>query len=283
MAAPAAAAAAAPAAPAAASAAAAPAAPRVIAVRTRPRRVRADAVPELRALFALEELPLGETDAEVELAGVPLAAANALRRVLIDELPGRSLQVPADGWRPAAATDPFMLPQFVNARIALLPLRRDLSAAEAATLRLKLCVANASAVPRSVYAGELEAESGLMPAALLNPTARLAVLQPGGCLDIRGIRVAAGVGRDDAAFQVACRGAFRFLDVPQYPPEDLLPLGAPHCREGGYTVPSTRAAPRHFAVTFTLPATTGDDAEVRAAVEDACRDVVRRLRPVGSS
>jgi len=237
----------------------------------------------LRELFRLERLPLAEARVEIELKGVPTAVVNALRRVVTDEMPGRCLQVPADSFDAEQSTDPFMLPQFVNQRIALIPLRPQIPADVVSGLRLRLDVANKGTSTLAVYAGDLEVAEGSMPEPLFNPTFKLAFLQPGKRLVVRGIHISAGYGRDNGAYLVARRAAFRHLDIPQYSEAETHDAGGVAADWSGYKVSSLVANPRHHVLTATLPATAANLAEVRAVFADACANIKERLRLAGTT
>ncbi|MFA6165787.1 MAG: hypothetical protein WC700_04165 [Gemmatimonadaceae bacterium] len=244
----------------------------------------AEKVPELAELFSgLKKLPLAESDVEIEIEGVPVAVINALRRTVVDEMPGRALQVPPAGFDTEKTTEVFMIPQFVNARIANIPLRAQIPKEVVAALRLRLDVSNPGTEVLSVYAGDLRVVEGKMPEPLFNPTFRIATLQPGKRIYIDGIRIASGYGRDDGVFIVARNAAFRHVDLPQRPREETHLRGGAAVDESGYAVSSLVADPRRHVLMATIPATGPDRAEVRAVFADACDNVVGRLRLVATA
>jgi DNA-directed RNA polymerase subunit L len=243
----------------------------------------AEKVPELRELFGLDRLPLGESRVEIELAGVPTAVVNALRRVVTDEMTWHALQVPEDGFVTSGTTELFMLPQFVNDRIALLPLRPQIPSDVIEELQLQLDATNTSTGLLAVYAGDLEVTKGKMPEALFNPTFKLAVLQPGKRLVIRGIHISSGSGRVHARYQVARRAALRHLDLPQYSKAETHSPDGVAADQSGYKVSSLVANPRHHVLSATLPATTANPTEVRSIFADACANIKDRLRLVAAA
>jgi DNA-directed RNA polymerase subunit L len=255
----------------------------VTSVKIARSEINADAIPELRELFQLDRLPLGESRVVIELKGVPTAVVNALRRVVTDEIQGKALRVPENGFDTALTTELFMLPQFVNDRIAGLPLRPQIPAEMVDELQLQLDVANTRAEPLSVYAGDLEITKGSMPEALFNPTFKLCVLQPGKRIVIRGIHIATGRGRDNAAYQVARRAAYTHLDIPQYDEEDTHAQDGKAVDLSGYKVSSLVANPRHHRLTATILATSPNPAEVRSIFADACSNIKDRLRQVSAA
>ena len=255
----------------------------VVSVKIARHEIAAANVPELRELFGLEQLPLARAQVEIEIKGIPTATINALRRVVVDEMPGHALKVPDDGFNAELTTDGFMLPQFVNNRIACLRLRPQIPADTIATLRLKLDVSNRGATPLAVYAGDFEVTDGAMSEPLFNPTTKLAVLQPGKRIVIQGIHIATGYGRDNGVYMVACRGAYTHLDLEQYSDAEMREEQGIAADWSGYKTSSLLADPRHHLLTATLPATTPNPAESRAVFADACANIKGRLRLIATT
>jgi DNA-directed RNA polymerase subunit L len=245
--------------------------------------ITADAVPELRALFNIDKLPLAEAYVEIEIRGVPTAYMNALRRTVTDEMPGRALQVPVNGFDANLTTDPFMLPHFVNVRIQMLPLSSQIPSDIVSNLRLSLDVTNRTAAPLSVYSGDLVVTAGKMPEPLFNPTFKLAFLQPGKRIVITNIRIGTGYGRDNGAFIVARRGAYRHLDIEQFSDADMRLEGGVAVDSSGYKVSCLVANPRHHVLTATLAATRSNLAASRAVFADACGNIKERLRLIATT
>ena len=246
-------------------------------------RCRIASAPELEELFGIKQFPFPEADVTVELRGVPTAVVNGLRRAITDEILGYALQVPEGGFQADRTTELFMLPQFVNQRIELMVLHQS-AAAKAAALGVKfeLNVANSSAVPLTVYAGDLRVTSGELPAAIFNPTYELATLQPGRTLVVTDIGIAAGRGRDHAMYQVACRGAFRHLDLPQHTDDEMRLEDGVAADSSGYRISCLVADPRHHELRFTLGAVVERHAEqdAKATLVAACENICARLRLV---
>lgn len=255
----------------------------VVGVKVTRHEITAADVPELRTLFRIDRLPLAQAHFEVEIKGVPTAVINALRRTLIDEMPGHALKVPADGFNNKLTTEVFMLPQFVNTRIACIRLPPQIPPEIIANLRLKLNVSNMDAIPLIVYAGDLEVTGGEMPEPLFNPTTRIAILQPGKTLAIEGIYIETGYGRDNGVFNVATCGCYQHLDLEQFSDADMRDEKGVAVDWSGYKISSLVADPRHHRLMATLPATTAKPAEVRAVLVDACTNIVERLRLIATS
>lgn len=250
----------------------------VVRVRIERDELTAAAIPAIRELYGLDKLPLAESRVEIELKGVSTAVVNALRRAVTDEMPGRCLTVPPDGFDADLTTDVFMLPQFCNQRIGLLPLRPQIPVDVIKDLRLKLDVTNKGTSVMSVYSGDMEITAGAMPEPLFNPTFIVASLQPGKRIVIRDIHISAGYGRDNGAYLVARRAAFRHLDIPQHGEKETHDSGGAAADASGYKTSCLVADPRHHLLTAEIPATAGSPAEVRGVFADACANIKERLR-----
>jgi hypothetical protein len=255
----------------------------VVSVRLLRRPVTSEAVPELYELFKLRELPLAQTDVAIELKGVSTAVVNALRRTVLDEMPGRALRVPPDGFSFEQSTDPFMLPTFVIPRISHIPLRCQISPDIVAGARLRLNVTNRSATDLSVYSGDLEFEGTAPREPLFNPTFRLAVLGPGKQIVINGIHIAVGYGRDAGAFNVARRAVHMHLDLPQHTDAEMREEKGVAADLSGYKVSCMVADPRHHRLVATIPATSPAPAEARAVFADGCANIKERLRLIAAA
>jgi len=248
--------------------------------------------PELKELFGLDEMPLAEANISLELHGVPTSLVNGLRRAATDEITGYAFQVPENGFRTDQTTDVFMLPQFVNQRLELIPLHQRAAAqAAAAGLKFNLNARNATAAPLIIYAGDLRmhAPSGSSSAAythrgaLFNPTIEIAVVQPGKTLVIEDISVVPGRGH--AMFQVATCGCYTHLDIAQYSDDEVRLESGAAADLSGYRVSCLVSDPRHHQLRLTLQATDAESAsEVAAAtVVAACENIRARLRLVAAA
>ena len=233
----------------------------------------------LQVLCGLERLPLMMADVEIEIKGVPVAVVNALRRVAIDEMLGHALYLPLeDSTTPNPTTEKFMLHEYIGRQVGHLPLRYHIPTEVVDKLRLQLDKTNKGTKPLNVYAGDLEIVAGEMPEPLFNPTTRLGSIEPGKRLVLRDIRIETGYGRDDSKFQVARRGAYRHLDIPQYTDEEMRQKGGAAVDESGYKVSCMVADPRHHVLTACLPAVPADPTEVHTVFTDACVAIKDRLR-----
>jgi DNA-directed RNA polymerase subunit L len=244
----------------------------------------AEKVPELKELFNLDKMPLGVSYVRIEFKNVPTAVVNAFRCVSIDEMLGHCLQVPPDdGTCVELTTECFMLPQFVNQRISLMPLRPQISADVIEHLRLELDVTNSTAADLTVYAGDLTIVEGDMPEPLFNPTHQICVLQPAKRIVVKNIYIATGYGRDNATFNVARCAAYTHLDIPQYTKEEMTLPGGVAVAASGYKVSCLVANPQHHVYTAAIPATSANSAEVRALFADVCVNIKERLSLISTA
>ncbi len=246
----------------------------------------------LQELYGLDTLPLAPALVRVELLGVSTAVVNAIRRAAMDEMPGMALFVPVDGFSTALTTDEFALPQFVNQRIELMPLRPLIPPETAQNLRLKLDVTNDGAVVRTVYAGDLEVVAGKMEEPLFNPTFELAFLHPGRRLVVDNISLKVGYGRDNAKYNVARRGAYTHLDIEQHTDEEMRKKPTEEMlRRAGGAIPDLSgykqsclvANPRHHLLRLVVPAVSTNRAEAVSVVAGACSNLEERLRLIIST
>ncbi len=254
----------------------------VVRMKISRNEITAKDIPELQEIYnGLDRLPLANSDVEIELKGVSTAVVNAIRRTSINEIRGFSLQVPADGFDIERTTDPFMLPQFVKQRIALIPLRPQIPEDVVSELRFDLDVKNETANPVVAYSGDLRITQGRMPGALFNPTFQIAVVQGGKRLVIRGIRIESGYGR--GAFNVARLARYTHLDIEQHPRSETHEPGGVAADLSGYKVSSLVADPRHHLFMAVIPATSENPAEVRTVFADVCKNIRDRLQLVVTS
>lgn len=224
-------------------------------------------------------LPLAKEHLAVELAGVPTAVANALRRTLLDELRGRCLTYGPGDFVREASTDPFMVDDdFTRTRIRLIRLRPQISDAVVKDLRFAIDAENTGDTVISVYAGDMVVTQGSFSEPLFNPLYEIASLQPGRTLRINNIRIAEGYGYQDAVFSVACLACTRPLDLPEHPRAETHTPGGCATQESGYTVSSSVANPRRHLITAFIPAVTAGSGGTALVLIEACAVIMQRLR-----
>ena len=232
----------------------------------------------LKKLFDINELPLCNTEVEIEIKGIHTAAINALRRVLTDEITGKCLRVPQDGYDMEKSTEPFSIAQFVNQRISLMPLRQQISDNTIKNVRFDLDITNEGNTDMIVYTGDLVTSQGELREIIFNPTFQLAVLQPGKRIVIKGIYISLGKGRDDGAYIVARHAAYKHLDLEQFDKSETHQVGGAAAEQSGYKKSSMLSEPKHHLLTATIPATTSNPNDVKNIFADACDVIIERLR-----
>lgn len=248
----------------------------------------ADVAEALAALFAAggrrgaARLPLAPTRLSFELRGVPTAVANALRRVLAQELPGYCLTFAREGFVGAEAggtTDPFMADDdYLRGRLQMVPLAPGLSDEVVRTLRFALHATNGTAEVLTLYAGDLRLTAGKAPAAdLFNPTHELAFLQPGQTLSVRDIRIARGTAAEHASYATAVRAVAVPLDLESAPRADTHGAEAPLADDSGYLESSLLANPRAHRVSCLIPAAPPNQRLAAEIGGGACSVLVLRL------
>lgn len=249
----------------------------VVRVTCSRREITASSIPELKTLYGLDRLPLAPSWVSVEIKNVSRAVINALRRTLTDEMPGAALSV--GSFDSAATTEKLMLPQFVNDRIELMPLRPSAGSLKTSP-RWVLDVTNSSEVDRTVYSGDLTLVSGSLATPIFNPTFPLCTLRPGCRIVVRDITVALGYGRVHAKYNVARLTSFRHLDIPRWPDAEMRHPGGLAVDLSDYKESSLLTDPQEHLLLVTIPATGSDPAEVRDVFTRACTCIIDRLKIV---
>lgn len=216
--------------------------------------------------------PLAPVAARAELALPAPEYANALRRVLAEELQGAAL---ARDPRFAYDCSDLALPEsFLVQRALLLPLRAGAGGADLG-LSFSLDVTNPTPAPVNVFSGDLRA-SGRPSAPLFNPMVRLGVLGPG--CHLRAGPFVVRRGRGGAHAQCANAAAVP-LDLTERPRAETHTEGGAAADLSGFVEPTLEARPEKFALKFCLRAVaaTDDPAAVAAAtLRAAAADLARR-------
>lgn len=237
-------------------------------------------------LWGLEGgLPLAPATVTADLAGVPRAVANAIRRAAMCEVTGYAFQVGADFTNVGPDRDPHILPPQVSNDIAQIPLSRAVAANHVGR-RFRLAASNrgppgeggpGALVGLLVYSGSIEGEEGPVPPRLFNPSFPLAYLRPGFELEVPEIRLVAG--RGNGVFDSLVGGAIRPLDLPRFPDEEVRRRGGAAADLSGYRGASCEVAPRLYRLTGVVPATgLHAGAEARGLFSEACIEVARRVQ-----
>lgn len=226
-------------------------------------------------------LPLAKERVAIELNGVPTAVANALRRVVTDEMRGQCLDFSHESFDYAATTDPHMDEHFVRLRIKTIPLRPQIPEDIVKQCKYTLYAENTTDVVMTVYSGDLRMDSSLVcPDPLFNPTHELFVLQPGRTISVNDIRIFEGIGRQDSAFEVGVRAVARPLDLKEHPREATHSEGGIAANDSGFIEKSFVANPRRHEVSVYFRAVPAGGRVSRAIFDDVCGVIIERLNYV---
>lgn len=233
-------------------------------------------IPDIKKIIGVDKLPLCNTYVSIEIKGIPTAYINAFRRTSIDEMTGYSLQVPGDmDWKDT--TDEFMLPQFVNQRISMIPLKINIGN-DFSKITFELVAENNGTNVMTVYSRDLKLTSGKLSEPIFNPTFKICILQPGRKISIKGIYIASGIGKDNSAFQRVRCGAYKHLDIPEYDKKETHEPNGKMTDYSGYKISSMVANPRHHLYTCILVSTNEDTAELKTLFINICINIKERLR-----
>lgn len=257
----------------------------------------------IQRIYGIDALPLSKSRVFVEFKGAPTPFANALRRVMNDEMKGKCLMVkspdakksqtegkdsPADGkggGRGYYSSDPFAMQPFVVGRIRLIPLRAQIPPSVIKTVRFELNAENDTASIKTIFSGDIQVAAGSLQIPIFNPTFQIAELRPKEVLRIPDIRIVEGYAYQEepipgsaARFKVACLTSLEHLDLKQYPESETHDRGGSQVDNSGYVESSLTSDPQHHKVTATVPATGEDLAETVTIPVDACSNILERLR-----
>jgi hypothetical protein len=230
----------------------------------------------------------------VELDNICASGANALRRVMLDELVGHCLSADPDGGTSArncvvknSATDPFIIDSFLHMNIMCIPLRYDLpKGAEDAVFELS--VTNNTPVTISIKSGHIREKTKLLREPLFNPGFTIGLLMPNCSVEIKELRISRGIGSKNArlladnyhaAYQPVRRAASVPLDLAEYSDKEIREPGHDLPFGSGYKESVFTANPRKHRVTAIVPAVSGDGIKVgKQIVADSCDGVIDRVR-----
>ena len=225
-----------------------------------------------KEIIGIDTLPLANTYVEIIIKNIPTAYINAFRRVSIDELTGYALQIPTNV---SNTTDEFMLPQFINQRISLIPLKINVGN-DYGNIKFNLIVTNDTVNIKHVYSRDLKLVSGKLSEPIFNPTFIIGILQPGRTIDIRDIYIASGIGKDNTIFQRARCARYTHLDIPQYSSDEINNGKASDY--SGYKISSLVSNPKHHKYSCILAATNNDPAEIKNLFIEVCNNIKDRIR-----
>jgi DNA-directed RNA polymerase subunit L len=233
---------------------------------------------------AKANLPLAQTYVSIDIAGVPTAVGNAIRRVLAGEGRGKCLTYAPRSLDRTKSTDPFMMQEdsFVLLRVRMMPLcPQSPTTTGLDKLRFSLQAENHASTMQTIYSGDLILTAGdpSLVRGLFNPTHELAFLQPGKTLHIHDIFIEEGYSRDPA-YSIAVRTALRPLDLEELPREMTHTEGGAAAEQSGYVLSSLVATPRRHRVSYIVPAAPTDPRVALSVVLEACTILLERLRYV---
>lgn len=195
-------------------------------------------IPELRRQHVSFELKKGST-----------AIINAIRRVMLDEMEGKGLQIEQDD---IVTDDENILWPCLQKQIQCIRINQDIPTNSRFTLDVK----NKTAVPLMITTGMLTTDTDLKIVPF-NKTYRIITLREGKYLKLLNIRVVVGTGTLFSNV-VACR--YKPLDVEMF--------------DRGKGVSSNMCNPKHFSFEFE----TNGTASPVTLLKSACKYVYERCK-----
>ncbi len=232
-----------------------------------------------KEIFDIKELPLTNAYVELEVKNISLAFINAIRRVITDEMLGYALTVDFSCFDTVKTTDVFMLPQFVNQRIELMPLKPTVYKEDIKNLEFKLDKENKTTSIMSVYSGDLTIVKGKLSQTIFNPTFKICILQPNKRIVINNIKITSGYGRNNAKYMVARCGTYHHLDIPMYSDDEINKQDGVAHDLSGYKISCMVSDPRHHLLSFTIPACSNIN-EIKPIIVMAFINIKDRLNNV---
>lgn len=257
--------------------------------------------PKILAKYGGEwsDMPFCKAKMTVELDNICASGANALRRVMLDELVGHCLSADPDGGTSArncvtknSATDPFIIDSFLHMNIMCIPLRYDLpKGAEDAVFELS--VTNNTPVTISIKSGHIREKTKLLREPLFNPGFTIGLLMPNCSVEIKELRISRGIGSKNArlladnyhaAYQPVRRAPSVPLDLAEYSDAEIREPGHDLPFGSGYKESVFTSNPRKHRITAIVPAVSGDGVKVgKQIVADACDGIIDRVRLIRSA
>jgi len=252
----------------------------------------------------LKQLPLGIDYVEMIIENVSTSIVNALRRTILDEIPGSRLSI-GDGGFQIESNDPFMVREFVEPNIQGIRLRPDISDNDKKNIRLSLRVVNDTTTVMSVFSGDMVVTAGNITVPIFNPTFGIADIQPGKMLIIDNIRIEEGYGYQNALFSKVCCGGIFPLDVEMFSDNQIrfqninneandseteskaevnedsgMPKNINLPDFSGFKISSLIANPQKFRLTYKVPAVLSDSTASIDILIEACINIKDRLRHI---
>jgi len=246
--------------------------------------------PEIRAACELlypgrkNLFPLVQQELEFVLKDASSYLANALQRVMTQELQGYALFFDPGDVNPQQIDvhDKLMTPEFLKYQLGV-PLRLGTGPADL-DVTFELNVQNPGEDVLTVYAGDMKifkaGEPYRPPLPYFNPTHEVGFVQPGRCLVVRNIRIVSSVARLFSAAALAVRGRQVPLDAPRLPREATHQGFQGDAERSGYVESPFVARPTEFRVGVTVPAALKGSQNARGLPAQACSLLLQQLRVV---
>jgi len=227
-------------------------------------------------LFGAFEGPtLASAEFRLTLENLPTAVANAIRRVLCDEMVGHHLDFQNFSLE---STEVYMLPQFVRTKINTIPLNASIQ--DWTKYRFSLDRTNTTTSTIYLYSGDLTVEEApegdMIP---FEPFSMLCSLEAGKRLKIDSIYVDQGRGIEHGTFSNVCAVTATPLDLKRRPEAETHDRGGAAVDKSDYVESCLTANPLKHLITGTVPA-CGENATtaVQIILSNACNEIVERLQ-----
>lgn len=185
----------------------------------------------------------------VEISGVNIGIANAIRRVLAGGIPVICMDFEPQALK---TTDEFVLVDLLRRRINLIPIRQDLDQSTTFSLH----AANNTEALVTVKSSSIEPNKKAQN--IFNETFDIVDLHPTKALIIDKIQIIRGYGNEDARYTAIFRTALTPIDQ------------IPYDQFTGQGVPSALSDPRVHLLTFH----TNGNIEPKTAVDSACAELL---------
>lgn len=261
-------------------------------IKTSIRAERQVIDPQIRKNYGIGEVPFSKVKMTLDIEGINAQYANGLRRVMLDELVGHCLSAP-DGSTcivKSHATDPYVIDDYINMNIMMIPLRYDIPDIIIENARFEIKINNQTPNERSILSGDIVETTNYLRSfgPIFNPNMMISILNPGYVLEIRDIRIKRGVGSKNArvvsemfngAFQVVRRASSAPLDIPQYSDKEQRFPGHKMLYGSGYKQSVFTANPRKHRVTCIIPAVL-KNANIKPIPIAACDNMIVRLQTI---
>lgn len=208
--------------------------------------------------------------ASFELVDANSDLANCIRRYLIDEIPVYSMEVSEDN---IETDDRFILADYLKNNLELVPFLQDITDKDAEGLSMSLHVENKTDSVISVYSGDIvvtdKTKKKLDNSKYFTTNITIIKLRPGMTLDIKDIKVVAGIGKVHS-------GKFLLLSNISYEILDVVPIVENKYNTTGQS--SLVSNPQHFKIEFT----THRNMNVKRIMGLCCKLIIETITMIHS-